>query len=367
MTQLVWETEDDYIGIDDFIQKMRIKKILLVHGSHYEDYKIASYFRNREQAGIIKVVDFSDYTPNPKYEDVVKGVGIYNRCKCEGIVAVGGGSTIDVAKCIKLFANLNENVNFLHQKPRSNNIPLIAIPTTAGSGSEATKHAVIYYAGEKQSISHKSILPNGVVLDASTLEGLPLYQKKCTLLDALCQAIESWWSVHSTEESIGYSREAILLIMGNWKSYIMDNDRSAARSIMKASYLSGCAINITATTAAHAMSYKLTSMYGLPHGHAVAICMREVWSSMMLNECKINDPRGEQFLKNKLRDIEALIGYGSFCDLLEELFINKPKSKQRLIDIGILVQAVNVKRLSNNPVWFEKNVLEQMYDRIVGE
>lgn len=74
-----------------------------------------------------------------------------------------------------------------------------------------------------QSISHDMALPNYYVLKPSVLQGLSLYQKKCTMLDALCHGIESWWSINSTEESIRYSKNAIRLIVDNWKEYIEDN------------------------------------------------------------------------------------------------------------------------------------------------
>ena len=118
---------------------------------------------------------------------------------------------------------MDNDINYMQQEYIDSGITLIAVPTTAGTGSESTCHAVIYYEGEKQSISHTSIIPNYAILEPSVLETLPVYQKKCTMLDALCQAIESWWSVNSTEESKEYSRKAILAIKENWEEYIFKN------------------------------------------------------------------------------------------------------------------------------------------------
>ena len=80
-------------------------------------------------------------------------------------------------------------------------IPFLAMPTTAGTGSEATRYAVIYYDGKKQSVTHDSVVPDVAILEPKVLKTLPLYQKKCTMMDALCQGIESWWSMNSTDES----------------------------------------------------------------------------------------------------------------------------------------------------------------------
>ena len=251
---------------------------------------------------------FSDFGSNPLYESVCKGVEEFNASGCDTIIAVGGGSSIDVAKCIKLYCP---------SEPK-----LIAIPTTAGTGSESTRYAVAYRNGEKQSITHESIIPDYAILEPSVLDSLPLYQKKCTMMDALCQAIESWWSVNATDASRVLSRQAIGLIMANWEAYIFGcsggcastnrfaslipplrqacrpdfgppvhedtgvhasrgGTASAAAAIMRAANIAGQAINITQTTAPHAFSYKLTSLFGLPHGHAVALCLPEIWEFML--------------------------------------------------------------------------------------
>ena len=91
----------------------------------------------------------------------------------------------------------------------------MAMPTTAGTGSEATKYAVIYYNGEKQSINDESIIPSTVLFDSSILDSLPSYQKKATVLDAFSHSIESMWSINSTKESKEYSKEALTLIIEN--------------------------------------------------------------------------------------------------------------------------------------------------------
>ena len=146
------------------------------------------------------------------------------------------------------------------------------MPTTAGTGSEATRYAVIYFDGEKQSISDYSCIPSAVLMDASVLKTLPIYQKKSTMMDAFCHAIESYWSVNSSEESRQYSRRAIQLIMENKDLYI-GNDETGNTQMLKAAHLAGKAINLTQTTAGHAMCYKLTSLYGIAHGHAAALCV----------------------------------------------------------------------------------------------
>lgn len=348
-------------GIDDILDQIKNQKFLLVRDRAYNYLKIKPLF------DAIPHVEFSEFTPNPLYEQVCEGVKIFNDNECNMIVAVGGGSTIDVAKCIKLYCRMDSSINYLEQEKKNTGIPLIAIPTTAGTGSESTRHAVIYYEGKKQSISHPSIVPDIAVLEPSSLKTLPVYQKKCTMLDALCQGIESWWSVNSNEESIGYSKKAVQMIVDNWKAYIIDNTDEAAAKIMEAANYAGRAINITATTAAHAMSYMITSMFSLPHGHAVAVCMPEVWEYMFDHTDDCIDGRGAEYLKHTLSDISEIASLEWFKQLMTDLEMEYPTSENKEADVNLLTESVNPVRLKNNPVALESNVLHEMYERIVRQ
>lgn len=335
------------------------KKFLLVRSGAYDSLDIKRFFER------IPHVEFSNFTPNPLYQQVCEGVDVFNEEKCEMIVAVGGGSTIDVAKCIKLYCRMDHSTNYLKQEAFDSKIPLIAVPTTAGTGSESTQYAVIYFEGMKQSVSHASIVPDYAVLEPSVLKKLSAYQKKCTMMDALCQAIESWWSVHSTEESRGYSRKAITGIKMNWKDYIENNTDRAASEILTASNYAGRAINITATTAAHAMSYKITSLYNFPHGHAVSVCMQEVWKYMQEHTEYCIDLRGEGYLRKTLGEISELMDLDYYCGLLRKLALGYPLSDNRQADIEVLTASVNPTRLRNNPIELSTGVLREMYERIV--
>ena len=297
---------------------------------------------------------------------MVKGVEKFVSGTCDGIIAVGGGSAIDVAKCIKLFSGMNEKKNYLEQIPSNSvDIPFIAIPTTAGTGSESTKHAVIYYEGLKQSISYNEAIPDIVVLIPELLKDLPIYQKKSTLLDALCQGLESWWSINSTPESIEYAKAAVYSILDNYKNYL-NGDEDSARKILVASNESGKAINLTATTAPHAMSYKLTSLYGIPHGIAVAVCMPGVWEYMVDNLDKCKDKRGKEYLK-KIFD-EIPMSADKFRAILSELDISNPISKNKENDIAELVASINQERLKNSPVDLDGEAIFRIYsDIIAGE
>ena len=345
-------------------------KVLLVCDSSFPFLNIREDIEGMD----IPHVVFSDFTPNPLYEDVCKGVDIFNITQCDTILAVGGGSSMDVAKCIKLYCRMDKEKLYLDQEYKDTGVKLIAIPTTAGTGSESTRYAVIYYDGKKQSVTHDSIIPDVAILEPKVLKTLPLYQKKCTMLDALCQGIESWWSVNSTDESKEYSRMAVETIMKWWREYIFENTDESARQIMEAANYAGRAICITQTTAAHAFSYKITSLYKLPHGHAVAVGLPEIWQYMIDNIDGCIDGRGQKYLAGIFSDISKAMGCNDpdaaitmFQKMLSEMDINGLVAINRDEEIDILSHSVNPIRLRNNPVELDEETIKSIYDRIIND
>lgn len=351
------------------------KKVFVVCDSSYQFLNIKDYI---EGLGFPHV-KFSEFTPNPRYEEVCKGIDTFHITKYDTLLAVGGGSAIDVAKCIKLAVLAKEGNNAIIP-PLVNTrvecdgakLPFIAIPTTAGTGSESTHNAVMYYEGAKQTVTNDGILPDYAILEPKVLKTLPLYQKKCTMLDALCQGIESWWSVNSTEESYEYSRKAIELIIVNWRKYIFENDDEAAANIMLGANYGGRAINITATTAAHAMSYKITSLYHFPHGHAVAVCLPEIWEYMLSHMEKCIDARGSEYIEGVFHDIANAMGVDNpyaarelFTCMMQEMELQNPVAGNRAEELEILSSSVNPIRLKNNPVLLDGDTLANIYNAIV--
>ena len=365
-------------GIDNLPQifkDLNCKKLFIVIDSSFPFLNIKMEIEDVD----IERVFFSDFTPNPLYEQICRGIGLIKTENCDAILAVGGGSAIDVAKCIKLAVLAKEGNSAIIPPLVSKRVvceglklPLIAVPTTAGTGSESTHNAVMYYEGTKQTVTNDSVLPDFALLEPSVLKTLPLYQKKCTMMDALCQGIESWWSINSNKESYEYSCKAIELIMGNWESYIIDNNFESAHNIMLAANYSGRAINITQTTAAHAMSYKITSLYNLPHGHAVAVCLPEIWEYMMSNLDKLIDKRGKDYLKLIFEDIAHTMGAKDsreaillFRGMMKKMDMANPVAEDRKKELEILSMSVNPVRMKNNPVLLEKESIYSLYEKIV--
>ena len=138
---------------------------------------------------------FSEFHPNPDLADTEAGKEVFLRENCDGLISIGGGSSIDTAKAVKARINAVTEEDVIHSRLGSSNAcPHIAIPGTAGTGSEATQIAVVYVNGSKVSLNHPDLRPDGVLLDAALLDSLPVYHKKSCALDALAQGIESYWS-----------------------------------------------------------------------------------------------------------------------------------------------------------------------------
>lgn len=367
--QKIFFKNNSYDEIGFFIENNNVEKLFLVCDNSINYLKVYSCLQNIIEDKGVKMVKFNDFTSNPTYDSVVNGVSVFNEEKCDGIIAIGGGSAIDVAKCVKLYSNMNSKENFLKQEHVPNSIPFMAMPTTAGTGSESTRFAVIYHEGVKQSVTDESIIPDEVLLDGSVLSTLPLYHKKSTLMDALCHAIESYWSVNSTEESKEYSKKAISLIMENMTGYL-DNDEIANANMLKAANYAGKAINISQTTAGHAMCYKLTSLYNVAHGHAAALVVRKLWPWMLDNLNRCIDKRGEDYLKEVFREMAKSMNCENekkaakkFNEIFDDFELSVPVASES--EYEILKTSVNPDRLGNNPIKLDEESIDILYHSIL--
>lgn len=373
---VVYQGSDGFKELKASLLKENVSKILCVCGKSCQKLPVL----NKVFDMGFETVLFDDFSPNPDISSAVAGIRVYRNQGCDGILAIGGGSAMDIAKCIKLYIHADLDKPLIGQVQEDTGVTLAAIPTTAGTGSEATRFSVVYYEGDKQSVTHDSIIPNYVLLEPSVLRELPDYQRKVTAFDALSHAIESYWSVNSTDESKEYSKEAIRLILAHYEGYLC-NDEEGNANMLCAANIAGQAINITQTTAGHAMSYKLTSLYGLSHGHAVAMCLIPLWKFMedkVFQSLPVADTgeksgeadadfcvdrRGVDYLKETFAKLRELICVGQFEKMVRAAGIASigydGKESEKAIER--LAGSVNATRLKNNPVRLSTQDLQQLY------
>ena len=363
--------------LKDVLDELSPQRIFLVTGK-------SSYASSGAEAALAplfqdyRVTRFYDFEQNPKIEDVEVGLKIFREKDYDLIIAVGGGSVLDVAKLMRIFdAQDAAPLGIVTRKAQIQNkgIPLIAIPTTAGSGSEATHFAVIYVDNIKYSVAHEYVLPECAIIDSSLTHSMPPKLTAVTGMDALSQAIESYWSVHSTDESKAYAREAIPLIMENLEKSVRQPTPETRFAMGKAAHLAGKAIDISKTTAPHAISYILTLNFCIPHGQAVALMLGEflVYNAQITDK-DICDPRGTAFVQSTMDElcklmradnidaakgkVDSLMGFIGLETRLGELGINNGA------DINLIVDNVNIERLSNNPRHVGKTILKTLVESI---
>ncbi len=321
---------------------------------------------------------FSDFSENPKLEDVVRGVDALRAASADVVVAVGGGSALDMAKLINGIAH--QAVPALdivqgRQTIRHRGLPLVAVPTTAGSGSEATHFAVVYVGHSKYSVASPLLLPIAVILDPELTFSLSPTLTAITGMDAFAQAVESYWSVHSTDASKAWARCAIALVLRYLPEAVHRPSTTARRGMCKAAHFAGRAIDVTRTTGPHAMSYPLTSYFGLPHGHAVGLTLgRWLLFNSHVTATDVADPRGVSYVRETIDEIVRMLGCldaEQCCGRIEE-FARDLGLQTRLGSLGVsqaeavdvVVPNVNVERLSNNPRTLSRDSLRQLVEAV---
>lgn len=308
-------------------------------------------------------IRFSNFSENPKFEELENGINLFRNSNCENVMAVGGGSVIDMAKLINILTVQDKNsADYITGKEIITNKgkKFTAIPTTSGAGSEATHFAVVYLNKEKYSLAHEYILPDTAVIDPSLTYSMSPLLTALSGIDAFAQAVESYWCVNSNEASRAYAGEAVKLITGNLVKAVKNPVAENRINMSKAANLSGKAINITKTTAPHALSYTMTSYFGVPHGQAVSITLGDfLVYNYNVTEKDITDKRGVNFVKRNLDDLVKLLECKNVYD-------GREKIKQLIEDSGLstnlkafgikseedakfIAEKVNTERLGNNP------------------
>ncbi len=329
-------------ALKQIIQDRGVGCVLLVRGGASFETSGASAWLEPCLSGL-SIHEFRDFSVNPNLKDLQKGLEVYRDVNPDLVLGVGGGTVLDMAKLLTYFGDTGIDPDlYIQQKVsgRASTQYLVAIPTTAGTGSEATHFAVLYKDKVKYSVSEEDILPDVAIVNPALSSSMSSYLTACTGADAFVQAIESFWAVQATDTSKKYAKKAIRLSL-HWlrMAALKPSEESRAR-MAEAAYWSGRAINISKTTACHALSYPLTSYFDYPHGHAVAIFLpaifelhqkRGVVSSALMHLFSTKNPKKEMldlFNLLELRPREAM---------------SQPK-------MDLILSNVNADRLKNNPV-----------------
>lgn len=352
-----------------WIEQNRFKKIFLVTGKSSYDASGAKAMLEAVLK-IRQVVRFNNFSTNPNIKDVYLGANRLRDADPDVIIAVGGGSVIDMAKLLNgLSSHPDESFKNLIQDQNpdiSKHRPIAVIPTTAGSGSEATHFAVVYMDQKKFSLAHENLMPDLALICPPLTYNLPQYTAASSAVDALSQAVESLWARQATPLSRYYAEKAIKLIWPSIKGAVKQQNKTAKNHLLLGSHFAGKAINISKTTAPHAMSYPLTINHGLSHGHAVGILVGRfliLHSLTKFNDTHLNKAMSQlcdyfecnrpEELSNKWYELLEHIGLEIN---LNKLGINDVTDKQRI------VENANMERLRNHPIQITSRIVYDILD-----
>ena len=360
--------------LEEIIKEHHATNVLLVTGKQ-------SYISSGAKGKLDKILvninveQFNQFDINPKIDDVYTGVKLLTNTKFNLIIAIGGGSVVDMAKLINILsAQKNDDLlSYINDSAliAIKGIPLVAIPTTSGTGSESTHFAVVYVDKIKYSLAHHFMMPDYVIIDPELSYNLPQHIAAASGMDALSQAVESYWAIKSTDESKKYASKAIKLIINAIQDAV-NGDKKARVAMSKAAHLAGKAINITTTTAPHAISYPITTYFGLQHGHAVALTLGYFFViNYDLQKANITDARGKEYLKSIMEELFVMFDVNSaekcrdkWYKLMHSIGLETNMDNIGIsteIEIDKIINSINIRRLNNNPVQVSEQVIKEIF------
>jgi alcohol dehydrogenase len=251
-----------YIISDPFLNKIGLVK------------KCADYL---DKAGIL-IDTFTETEANPSVETIEKAVQAYKDCKADFLVAIGGGSPMDVAKAVGVVVTYGGTITDYEGvgKVPGEIVPLIAIPTTAGTGSEATAACVItdHRRNYKLSVNSPKLIPSYAVLDPNLITTAPVSVAAACGIDAIVHAVEAFISKAASPFSDAMAEQALELIGKNIRAYVSDRTNIEAAGAMQVGCLfAGIAFTWAKLGDVHALSHPVSAYYNVPHGVANAILL----------------------------------------------------------------------------------------------
>ncbi|SDK87838.1 iron-containing alcohol dehydrogenase [Alkalibacterium thalassium] len=289
-------------SLPDIIRSHSCQRVLILTDSGITRAGVLNKLKTCLDQSDISYTIFSDIEANPSIRTIERAAVRYNSFHSDCIVAVGGGSVLDASKAASIIIGKPQKslksfkglLKIRHALP-----PLIAVPTTAGTGSEATAAAVVSDPEKKEkfTIMDPSLIPDYAVLDPVLLKSLPPQLTAETGMDALTHAVEAYIGRSNTSATRRLSEEAILLIHSNLlQSYNNGSDLTARENMLMASYKAGQAFTRAYVGNIHAISHALTAFYGAPHGRTNAmllpVVLRYYGSAVQPDLSRLSDKLG---------------------------------------------------------------------------
>ena len=267
--------------VREIIARERAEKILVFTDKGIRSTGIADILRRILEGSGTEYRIFDDLIPEPSYQDVERVVKETENFRGDLIIAIGGGSVMDTAKLCSVLKDAEYTVKDLLDDPAiaKKQIKTVMIPTTCGTGAEATCNAIVAVPEEqsKKGIVNDNMIPDYVLLDAQMIRRLPRSIVAATGVDALAHVVECYTSKKATPFSDTYAMEGAKLLFHNIRAAFAEQDNMEAKnSMLLGAFYGGVAITGSGTTAVHALSYPLGGRYHIAHGVSNAILFAHV-------------------------------------------------------------------------------------------
>ena len=305
---------------------------------------------------------FSDISPNPDVSEVNECTSLIREKNIDIIIALGGGSAIDLAKAASVNTDDISEYHGTGKAVPAEHIPIIAVPTTSGTGSEVTCVSVLTdrKTGKKAPIVSDSFYPAVALIDPELTLSLPKKVTASTGIDVLCHAVEGYWSKNHQPICDALALHAINTVFEYLpRAYDEPNDLIAREKLSESSVIAGLAFTLPKTTSSHACSFPLTSVYGIPHGEACGLTLDYFTRINAADE--------------RVRKLSQTLGYESaesFADAILELKkrvgLRTSLSDLRLTSgqINELVRLSHHPNMDNNPVRITDEMLTDLYNKL---
>ncbi|MBU4581733.1 MAG: iron-containing alcohol dehydrogenase [Proteobacteria bacterium] len=270
-----------FAGLAEHLTELKVSRPLVVLDGNLAGTGFGKKVSDLMEKAKIGFVLYDKAVPEPPIELADEGAKLAIRKRCDGVVGIGGGSAMDLAKAIAvLAANKGKAEDYLGlNKVPGPGLPKIMVPTTAGTGSEVTFTAVFIRKKlkKKEGMNSPYLYPELALLDPELTLTLPPHATAATGIDALCHAIESYTSINASPMSELMSLEAIGLISDNLRTAVHDGTNIEAREAMLlGSLYAGLGLANAGVTAVHSLSYPLGGKYGISHGLANTVMLPRV-------------------------------------------------------------------------------------------
>jgi 4-hydroxybutyrate dehydrogenase len=359
--------------IADACEAANIKKPLLVTDRGLADLPITGNTLDLlDNAGLGRAL-FADVDPNPNDKNADEGVRAYRDGGYDGVIAFGGGSGLDLAKVIAFMAGQTrplwdfEDIGDWWTRANADAIaPVIAVPTTAGTGSEVGRASVISKtdSAEKKIIFHPKMLPVAVICDPELTTGMPQFITAGTGLDAFAHCVEAYSSPHYHPMSQGIALEGMRLVKDNLPIAYTDANNIDARANMMSAASMGATAFQKGLGAIHAMSHPIGAVHHTHHGTTNAVCMPAV--------LKFNAPAIRERFEKVAAYLDIEGGFDGFCEFIDQFnaSFSIPKTLTELgvenANIDTLVQsALRDPSVGGNPVEMTEANTRQLFEAVM--